>query len=264
MVDSELGWRWCSTAASTTTANCGRAGGLRLSILLHARHRGGAQGFSPVGCALRRALQGHVRVRNRRAAIPGGDTGARPTRHQAALPRRERRAVCASPRRCRALLDAGDVDTGIDHHALHHYISFHSVVPAPMTILRGVRKLPPATVRIVAADGSVTPTPSTGHRCLERDADRVAWSVTEWQEALLDSLRTAVSRRMVADVPVGVLLSGGIDSSLVVALLAEQGQHGLATFSIGFDAAGGGWATSTAIPIWWLRPSNRPSPHSHR
>jgi asparagine synthase (glutamine-hydrolysing) len=48
-----------------------------------------------------------------------------------------------------------------------------------------------------------------------------------------------VKRRMVADVPVGVLLSGGIDSSVVVALLAEQGQHGLATFSIGFDAAEG-------------------------
>ena len=55
----------------------------------------------------------------------------------------------------------------------------------------------------------------------------------------MDALRTAVARRMVADVPVGVLLSGGIDSSIVVALLAEQGQHGLATFSIGFDSVGG-------------------------
>src|SRR5271166_6380193 len=55
----------------------------------------------------------------------------------------------------------------------------------------------------------------------------------------MDALRTAVERRMVADVPVGVLLSGGIDSSVVVALLADQGQHGLATFSIGFDSAGG-------------------------
>ena len=44
---------------------------------------------------------------------------------------------------------------------------------------------------------------------------------------------------MVADVPVGVLLSGGLDSSLIVALLAEQGQRGLATFSIGFPDAGG-------------------------
>ena len=55
----------------------------------------------------------------------------------------------------------------------------------------------------------------------------------------MEALRTAVKRRMVADVPVGVLLSGGIDSSIVVALLAEQGQRGLATFSIGFDSVGG-------------------------
>ena len=46
-------------------------------------------------------------------------------------------------------------------------------------------------------------------------------------------------RRIVADVPVGVLLSGGVDSSLIVALLAEAGQHDLRTFSIGFEAAGG-------------------------
>ncbi len=72
-----------------------------------------------------------------------------------------------------------------------------------------------------------------------RDPARAGWSAKDWQDALMDSLRTAVARRMVADVPVGVLLSGGIDSSIVVALLAEQGQHGLATFSIGFDSAGG-------------------------
>ena len=47
----------------------------------------------------------------------------------------------------------------------------------------------------------------------------------------------AVRRRMVADVPVGILLSGGIDSSLIVALLAQEGQRGLATFSIGFEGA---------------------------
>jgi asparagine synthase (glutamine-hydrolysing) len=48
-----------------------------------------------------------------------------------------------------------------------------------------------------------------------------------------------VKRRLVADVPVGVLLSGGLDSSLVVGLLAEAGQHGLATFSVGFESVGG-------------------------
>ena len=61
----------------------------------------------------------------------------------------------------------------------------------------------------------------------------------DWQERTLDALRIAVERRLVADVPVGVLLSGGLDSSLIVGLLAEQGQHGLSTFSVGFEAAGG-------------------------
>jgi asparagine synthase (glutamine-hydrolysing) len=138
----------------------------------------------------------------------------------------------------RALVDAGDLDTELDRHALHHYMSFHSVVPAPRTIYRGVRKLPPATVRVIQPDGSHTDT-VYWTPVFERDAARSSWSATDWQDALMDALRTAVERRMVADVPVGVLLSGGIDSSIVVALLAEHGQHGLATFSIGFDSVGG-------------------------
>jgi len=136
-----------------------------------------------------------------------------------------------------ALLTAGGVDTTIDRTALAHYMTFHSVVPAPLTILTGVRKLPPATVRVVEADGTSRDTvywrPS-----FTRDPGRADWTSRDWEEALLGALRTAVERRMVSDVPVGVLLSGGIDSSLVVALLAEQGQTGLATFSIGFESAG--------------------------
>jgi asparagine synthase (glutamine-hydrolysing) len=137
-----------------------------------------------------------------------------------------------------ALLAAGDVDTSIDEVALHHYLSFHSVVPAPRTILAGVRKLPPATVRVIKADGS-----STEHRYWapthERRAVHQGMSGADWSEAVLDTLRRAVRRRMVADVPVGVLLSGGIDSSLIVGLLAEEGQKGLRTFSVGFEASGG-------------------------
>ncbi|GIF07525.1 N-acetylglutaminylglutamine amidotransferase [Actinoplanes siamensis] len=134
-----------------------------------------------------------------------------------------------------ALLAAGGVDTIIDRVALQHYMTFHSVVPAPRTILSGIRKLPPATVRVVKADGTVT--------------DRCYWTADfvrttsmapgEWAAAVREKLDLAVRRRMVADVPVGVLLSGGLDSSLVVALLAGQGQQGLTTFSIGFESAGG-------------------------
>lgn len=135
-----------------------------------------------------------------------------------------------------ALLKAGDIDTSIDREALHNYMTFHAVVPPPRTILKGVRKLPPATVRRFAPDGSYR--------------DRVYWAppyerkpgdsaVTreEWRDRVLEALRVAVRRRMVADVPVGVLLSGGVDSSVIVGLLAEEGQKGLMTFSIGFEEA---------------------------
>ncbi len=140
-----------------------------------------------------------------------------------------------------ALVAAGDLDTSIDPVALHHYLSWHAVVPAPRTVLRGVRKLPPATVRVYETrGGSAAPTDTVYWQpSYERDPAKAAWSARDWEDAVEDALRTAVRRRLVADVPVGVLLSGGLDSSLIVGLLAEEGQSGLATFSIGFDAAGG-------------------------
>jgi len=137
-----------------------------------------------------------------------------------------------------ALLAGGVADTSIDRTALMFYLSFHSVVPAPRTILAGVTKLPPATVRVIEPDGTSRER-VYWEPVFTRDPARADWSEKDWQEALIASFRTAVERRMVADVPVGVLLSGGIDSSLVVALLAEAGQTGLQTFSIGFDSAGG-------------------------
>jgi asparagine synthase (glutamine-hydrolysing) len=134
-----------------------------------------------------------------------------------------------------ALLAAGEVDKSLDKVALQHYMTFHSVVPAPRTIVQGVRKLPPATVRIIKADGT-----STEQVYWEAPFTRtLSMSRQEWADAVHEKLRTAVERRMVADVPVGVLLSGGLDSSYIVALLAEQGQRGLNTFSIGFEAAAG-------------------------
>ena len=133
-----------------------------------------------------------------------------------------------------ALLAGGGIDDEIDPVALHHYLSFHSVVPAPMTILRGVRKLPPATLMTIEPDGSRSEQRYWSARFTDERA-----SEADWEAATLAALETAVERRMVADVPVGVLLSGGLDSSLIVALLAAAGQRELATFSIGFDSANG-------------------------
>ncbi len=137
-----------------------------------------------------------------------------------------------------ALLAAGDVDTSIDPVALHHYMSFHAVVPPPRTILKGVRKLPPASVRTIEPDG-------TAHErvywslSFERSAADIQKSAADWGTELLSALRKAVERRRIADVPVGVLLSGGVDSSLITGLLAEAGHTDLRTFSIGFEAAHG-------------------------
>jgi asparagine synthase (glutamine-hydrolysing) len=136
------------------------------------------------------------------------------------------------------IVAVGDVDTSIDPEALQFYMSWHAVVPAPWTILKGVRKLPPATVRVYEEDGSFQDR-SFWNPPFGQSGDNAVRPAGEWQELVLDALRTAVARRMVADVPVGVLLSGGLDSSLIVGLLAEMGQHGLSTFSIGFEEAYG-------------------------
>ena len=137
-----------------------------------------------------------------------------------------------------ALVASGGIDTSIDEVALHHYLSWHSIVPAPRTILAGVQKLPAATIRTIRPDGTWRDR-EYWKPSYTRRPEHSGWSAADWQDAVRESLKTAVRRRMVADVPVGVLLSGGLDSSLLVALLAEEGQHGLSTFSIGFDGAGG-------------------------
>jgi asparagine synthase (glutamine-hydrolysing) len=137
-----------------------------------------------------------------------------------------------------ALLSAGEVDSSVDPAALHHYMSWHAVIPAPMTILKGVRKLPPATICIVEADGRRHEEVYWRFEVGRRPQDR-GLGEADWREAIRQTLGMAVKRRRVADVPVGVLLSGGLDSSLLVALLAAQGQDDLKTFSVGFETVGG-------------------------
>jgi len=137
-----------------------------------------------------------------------------------------------------ALLAGGGIDTDPDPVALHHYMHFHAVVPAPHTILRGVRKLPPATIRVLERNGRVRERTYWEPR-FETNAAERDLAFEDWQDRVLGALRIAVKRRLVADVDVGVLLSGGLDSSLIVGLLAEQGQRGLSTFSVGFESVGG-------------------------
>ena len=103
------------------------------------------------------------------------------------------------------------------------------VPPADVVVFGGtgdlaVRKLLPATIRVIEPDGSDRERRYWSPPYV-RDAAKASWSPEQWEEAVLDALRLAVKRRMVSDVEVGVLLSGGVDSSLVVGLLAEQGRE---------------------------------------
>ncbi len=126
-----------------------------------------------------------------------------------------------------------DIDTSLDPIALHHQFTLHAVVPAPMTVIKGIRKLEPAHSLLIKANGE-----EKLERYWTLDATRPAEerSDEEWIEAIHESLRVAVKRRNdVSDVPVGVLLSGGLDSSLLVGLLDEIGIQDIPTYSIGFD-----------------------------
>ena len=132
-----------------------------------------------------------------------------------------------------ALPAAGDVDKDIDPVGLHHQFTLHAVIPAPHTILKGVRKLVPGTSMTLNKEGKIHE-----RRYWHLNATRAdtPMSEDEWIDAIHTALREAVRKRLVvADVPVGVLLSGGLDSSLLVALLAEAGVKDILTFSIGFE-----------------------------
>lgn len=136
-----------------------------------------------------------------------------------------------------ALLAGGGVNTALDALALHHHFTLHTVVPAPRTVLKGVRKLPPAATLRFDPDGTVT---EQLYWTLDATRPETPLSETQWLEATREQLTQSVKRRLLAaDVPVGVLLSGGLDSSLLVGLLADQVPD-LRTFSIGFEDLGAG------------------------
>ena len=137
-----------------------------------------------------------------------------------------------------ALLQGGDIDATLDPVALNQYLNFHAVVPAPRTLLAGVKKLPPASWMRIDPSGK-----SEQQSWWQLDygprADEQAFTLEDWRDQVLNGLREAVSIRQRAAVDVGVLLSGGVDSSMLVALLREAGVDNLLTFSIGFQDAGG-------------------------
>lgn len=134
-----------------------------------------------------------------------------------------------------ALLAAGDINTEINPVALHHHLTLHAVVPAPLTLFKGIQKLQPAHSLAVDADGKM----KTSRYWQLHPARGVPHDEDGWLKGLEDRLLQAVKVRYeTTDVPTGVLLSGGLDSSLVVALLRQINVPGLNTYSIGFECRG--------------------------
>ncbi|WP_312591970.1 N-acetylglutaminylglutamine amidotransferase [Stutzerimonas nitrititolerans] len=138
-----------------------------------------------------------------------------------------------------ALLKGGDIAGVLNPVALNHYMSFHAVVPAPDTLIAGIEKMPPGHWLRVQADGRIEQQRWWSLPFGARE-DEQNYTFEDWQERTLAALRESVALRQRAAVDVGVLLSGGVDSSLLVGLLREAGAaDNLLTFSIGFEDAGG-------------------------
>jgi len=128
-----------------------------------------------------------------------------------------------------ALLEDAAIERHVNMLALQQYLRLW-YVPTPLTMFEGVMKLPPAYWMVVE-DGQIR---------MERywDVDfsrKEQFTEQEWQEQIMDLLEDAVRIRMISDVPLGALLSGGVDSSLVVALMSRINSRPVKTFSIGFD-----------------------------
>jgi asparagine synthase (glutamine-hydrolysing) len=133
----------------------------------------------------------------------------------------------------KALLAHGGLDRSVHPAALHEYLS-QGYITGEQTIFEGVRRLLPGHY-LAARDGVVTTAP---YYRLAFGPDPGAIDEEEFLERLEVTLRGAVRRRLMSEVPLGAFLSGGLDSSVVVALMAELSDRPVRTFSIGFEEKG--------------------------
>jgi asparagine synthase (glutamine-hydrolysing) len=133
----------------------------------------------------------------------------------------------------KALVEDPAVSRDLDWEAVRDYFA-HLCVPAPRTIFRAIRKLPPASYLIASPDGGE---PEIRRYWTLRMAPDDAVSEAEWIARLQALLDDTVRLHMVSDVPIGAFLSGGVDSSTVVASMARVSNAPVKTFSIGFDEA---------------------------
>jgi asparagine synthase (glutamine-hydrolysing) len=130
----------------------------------------------------------------------------------------------------KAILQHPAVTPEIDEESLYHYLTFLTT-PAPRTMFRNIAKLPAGHMLVVKRDGSMNL--KQYWDALPNSAPEVR-SAAEHQEEILRLLRDSIRKRMMSDVPFGVFLSGGVDSSANVALMSELMSQPVRTYTVGF------------------------------
>jgi len=131
----------------------------------------------------------------------------------------------------KALLEDPALPRELDWEALRDFLTLH-YIPSPRTIFRSIRKLPPASYLLLDLDRGE---PEIRRYWDLRFEPNDRPSEADWLEGLRWHLSDAVRSHLVSDVPIGAFLSGGVDSSTVVALMAQATAGRVRTFSIGFD-----------------------------
>ena len=132
----------------------------------------------------------------------------------------------------KALLQVPEIERKVNATAIHHYLTYQ-YVPSPDTIFEGIKKLPPAHYLLYDRDGTLK---------IERywklhfnSSHQTYISLQELSDRIRTELEESVNLRLISDVPLGAFLSGGVDSSLIVGIMAKLSGKPVKTFSIGFE-----------------------------
>lgn len=131
----------------------------------------------------------------------------------------------------KAILTQKDYKKEVDYLAIHHYLTYQ-YCPSPLTGFKDIQKLPPAHFLFIDLKNKKV----EKERYWKLDySKKLNLSEKEWQKRIMKKLDESVRLRMISDVPIGAFLSGGIDSSAVVALMSKHSDKPIKTFSIGFN-----------------------------
>ena len=130
----------------------------------------------------------------------------------------------------KAILTQKEVKKEPDYEAIHNYLTF-GYVPSPLTGFIGIKKLKPGHYLLIDIKTGII---KNQKYWMPDFSKKLNLSETEWKERILETLEESVKLRMISDVPIGAFLSGGVDSSAIVAMMAKNSNRPIKTFTIGF------------------------------